>query len=51
MCDETGIVAGTSEIAFFESAVWCKCEAGQKLFGGVIEAMGKCEPEGRVKAA
>ena len=51
ICDGTGIVAGISEISFFESTVWCWCEMGQKLFGGVIEAMEKCEPKGRVKAA
>jgi hypothetical protein len=51
ICGGTGIVAGISEIAFSECAVWCKCDAGQKLFGRVIEVMGKCEPEGRVKAA
>jgi hypothetical protein len=51
ICDETGIVAGISEIPFFECAGWCKCEVGQKLFGRVMEVMGKCEPEGKVKAA
>ena len=51
LCGGTGIITDFSEIAFFECAVWCKCDAGQKLFGGVVEVMGKVEQKVGMQAA